>query len=230
MSDFKPTENCRRFADLRGWHDRDYWQEVILRAGPHAYEMQYVCSIRVDGIHWSLAHSVLSARQCIDAILGNGIVGQFRFAPKLNRMVAGLLVAVLLEGRQTNLVTLLTPRWYESHAVTFRNGVRAHIETIDRRALCVRISRETENAPPPTFYVLARSTGELVDVYIVADSEVATWNGLESRTSPPPPAPGIAKSCEIEIPHVRTFLHRRSATAIEDRDPLDGRSDDPKAE
>jgi len=40
----EPTsENARRFADLKSSYDREYWQEVILRAGPQARVMQY-CS------------------------------------------------------------------------------------------------------------------------------------------------------------------------------------------
>jgi hypothetical protein len=70
----EPTsENARRFADLKSSYDREYWQGVILRAGPQARVMQYVCSIRVDGIHWSLAHSAWNVRLCIKSILGHSI-------------------------------------------------------------------------------------------------------------------------------------------------------------
>jgi len=219
MSDVSATENSRRFADLTDWHNRNYWREVILRAGPLAGEMQYVCSIRVGGIHWSLAHAMLSARQCIDAILGHHNVGQFDFVAKLNSIATELLAAVLLEGRQTDLVTPLSTRWCENRVVMFRDGTTAQIETIGRRALYVRIHRDKRDVTSPTFYVLARTTGELVDMYIVSDSAVATWNGQEYRTNRPPPPPAIAKSCEIDIPHPRAFL--RAAKATKDRDPLD---------
>jgi hypothetical protein len=223
MSDLAPTGNPRRFADLTERDDRNYWQEVILRAGPHAYETQYVCSIRIGGSHWSLAHAAFGAHQCIEAILGNDHVARFHFERTLNRTVAELLVALLLEGKQT---TLQTARWYEDHAVLFRDGTKAHIQAIGQHAFGVRISRNTRGVSPPTFYVLARSTGELVDVYIVADSAVATWKGEGFKSRRPPPAPGIAKACEIEIPHVRAFVHRRGANTIETHNPPDGRSDE----
>jgi hypothetical protein len=136
--------------------------------------------------------------------------------------VAELLVAILLDGDRTNPVSLLTCRWYGSHDVAFRDGTTAHIEAIGRHESCVRICRDKRDVSLPKFYVLPRTTGELVDLYIVADKGVATWKGEQYRTSRPPP-PANAESCEIDIPHPHAILYRRAVKATEDRDPL-GRS------
>lgn len=214
-----PSENPRRFADLTDWDDRRYWQRVISRAGPRAKEIQYVCSIRLDGIHWSFAHSVLSARECARATLGDPIRRKFNVVARLESTVAEVLGAVLVQESNTDFVSMMTCGWYDSHRVKFSNGAIAHVTAIGRRAIYVRVYFGDPDCPPPTFHVLTRTTKEFADLYVVANCAVARWNGKgEYRSSRPPPEPGAARPCEIEVPRPHVFSTEHVVNATADRD------------
>lgn len=172
--------NSNDVVGLTDGTTREYWRDVLLDAGPRAKTLEHVCSVRIHGAHWHIAHLIWHVRECIENLGRMHIVRPQDVAASVQTIVADLAAGLFLEGRRatnTDLVSL--GPFTDRTPILFVSGRTAEMVILNTDALNVTIPSREPDAWQPNFYLVARTRHSMVDFFVVSSAAVSTWAQFE---------------------------------------------------